>query len=423
MKRTTLTSMAAGIVLACLAAGTALAGEVDILVDKLVKKGILSEQDASEILSEVKEEAKKERAAVVQETKEAIKSQGGIVLAEVPEWVKRTKLTGDLRLRYEFADRKSEPERHRGRYRLRVGLLTEVTDKVEVGFGFTTGSGDPRSRNQSMGNSFESPDLRLDYVYASYRPSSWLTLVAGKFKNPLWLTSDLLWDSDITPEGVSALVKYQAGSATELFMNSGVWVLDERKDEEEDPMMYVVQPGYRLNIGKRFYVQNALTLYQFQNVEGTVLDYTSKTNTLTPWTKVLRHDYDAYSISAEAGYKEPFGLVPWVALFGEYINNRTISTQDDGHVLGFRFGHQKVSKKGQWQAKWMYRRLERDAWPDIFPDGDAYGGETNTKGQEMIFEFGLLDNVSLALDYYYMRRILGESKSEDVFQADLNFKF
>lgn len=413
----------ATVFLAALLQAPVWAGEVDILVQKLVEKGILSPQDAKEILKEVKEEAKKERAAVVKETAEAIKKDGDVGLAEVPKWVRKTKLKGDLRLRYQLTDRSRKPDRQRGRYRLRVGFLTEITDKLDVGFGLATGGNDPRSTNQTLTNSFESPDIRLNYAYARYKPFSWLTLIGGKFKNPLWRPSDLLWDTDINPEGISAMMDYPVGSSVSLFLNTGLWLIDERKCDENDPVMFVAQPGYKLKLGNNAYLKNAVAFYQFDNVKGTTLDHSSETNTLRKWKDVLRHDFDAYSISAELGIKMPLDLVPFFAVLGSYVNNRTISSEDEGHLIGFKMGDKKVKKKYQWQIKAMYRRLERDAWLDIFPDSDAYSGETNVKGYEVVLQYGLLDNVSLALDYYFMKRIRGKSLSESLLQADLNVKF
>jgi len=272
-----------------------------------------------------------------------------------------------------------------------------------------------------MTNSFESPDLRLDYAYASYKPYDGLTLVGGKFKNPLWTPSDLLWDSDIRPEGVSILLNKKIETA-ELFVNSGVWVLDERGGDENDPMMFVIQPGYKINLGDSAYFKNALTWYEMTNVEGTTLDHNSGTNSLYG-SGVLDDDFDAFAVSGELGCATGMDSIPFVALFGEYVNNVSVSNDDEGYIAGVKFGDKKVKNAKQWQIKALYRRLEQDAWLDVFPDSDSYGGETGVKGCEFVFKYGLAKNISLELDYYRMKRISGNSLDEDLFQADINVKF
>lgn len=406
--------------MAGLLAGSAAAGEVDILVDKLVEKGILSAADAKDILVDVKAEAQKEREMVVNETKAALKEDGALSL-DLPEWVRKTQLTGDFRLRYQFTDRDRSAERHRGRYRLRLGLVSEINDQVTVGIGLATGGTDPRSTNQTMTNSFESPDFRLDYAYVAYEPFPWLTLTGGKFKNPLWTPSDLLWDGDIRPEGVSAQLNKKTDSA-ELFLNAGIWVLDERGGDENDPMMFVVQPGYKVSLGDSVYFKNALSWYEVTNVDGTTLDHSAGTNSVGGGG-LLDHDYDAVAVSAELGLATHVDVIPFVALFGEYVNNISVSQKDEGYLAGIKFGCKKVKKAREWQVKALYRRLEQDAWLDVFPDSDAYGGDTGVKGYEFVFNYGLARNISLALDYYRMKRINGNSMDEDLFQADINIKF
>ncbi len=166
--------------------------EIDILIDKLVEKGILTETEARDILQETKIAAEKEHKKIVQETTQALTSgENSIALTVVPDWIRRTKFKGDLRLRYQMNKRNPGADRHRGRFRLRLGFFTEITDKVHVGFGLASGGSNPRSANHTLGNSFETADIRLDYAYASYQPWTWLTLKGGKFKNPLWLTSQV----------------------------------------------------------------------------------------------------------------------------------------------------------------------------------------------------------------------------------------
>ncbi len=104
-----------------------------------------------------------------------------------------------------------------GLYRLRLGFVTDITDNIQVGFGLASGGGKPRSTNQRMTDSFETPDIRLGYAYASYRPFPWIRLVGGKFRNPLWLSPMFLWDSDIRPEGISVFNDYQLNPAIRLF--------------------------------------------------------------------------------------------------------------------------------------------------------------------------------------------------------------
>jgi len=371
----------------------------------------------------LKKRSKKEREIIVQETKASLKDEGSLSL-NLPGWVEKTKLKGDLRLRYQSGDRHTggrKVDRNRFRYRLRLGLVSQVTDKVEVGFGLATGGDDPRSTNETMENGFDTPEIQLDYAYVSYKATPWLTLTGGKIKNPLWRPTDLLWDSDIRPEGAAIQFK-QKMENIELFVNGGAFVLDEWKNNEHDPFMFVVQPGYKLNLGDSAYLKNALTYYEFTNLEeGVKSGDTIGSN--RAGTNSSDVDFDIIAVSAELGAKTSIDAIPFAALFGEYVNNTGTSDEDTGYLAGIKFGHKKVKKTKQWQVKVLYRELEQDAWFDGFPDSDSYGGDTGVEGYELVLKYGLTKNISLALDYYSMEKINGPSLGEDLLQVDLNFKF
>lgn len=348
--------------------------------------------------------------------------QGNFI--KLPEWVQNFTFKGDLRLRYQSNKRQETKGRHRGRIRARLGADVKVTDEIKVAAGLATGGTDPRSTNQTLQNTFETPDIRLDYAYGQYKPLSWVTLKGGKIKGmPFWKPSDLLWDSDINPEGGGAQLKYSLRPNVGVFFNTSCFILDESGSDTSDPFMYVVQPGFDVKVMDFINLKAAVTYYGFSHVKGTTLDYSSGTNTL--FAGGLMYNYDSIGGSAELGFKKPFKVdfIPYIAALGEYINNPDPSSGNDGFLVGLKVGSEKVSKKGQWQAKYLYRRLKRDAFLDTFPDSDFYDGQTNVKGHEVIFEYGLFKHVILGLDYYYTQPIEGITKlRENLFQFDIVFK-
>jgi hypothetical protein len=299
-------------------------------------------------------------------------------------------------------------------------------DEVKVGFGLASGSGDPRSTNVTFENTFEKKNIRMDYAFAEYSPTKWFGLTGGKFHNPIYRPSDLLWDSDITPEGGAAKIQYPVLPILDVFFNSGFFVLDERSSNK-DPFMAVLQPGINWKITKDINLQLAFAYYFFNGVQKNTLDFSSGSNTLLDGN--LKFDYDAPVVSAGLGFKNPFGqtFVPYFGVFGEYVKNPDPDDDDQGFIGGLRAGHTSMKRLGDWFLEYSYRKLEKDAWLDVFPDSDFYGGATNVKGHEAIFNFGLWKNIWLSFDYYNSRKISVlptlPKQRENLFQVDFNFKF
>ena len=105
------------------------------------------------------------------------------------------------------------------RYRLAVDA--NILENLTVGFGLASGGDDPRSTNQTFTDSFSHKGIRIDLAFAEYRPAPWLALIGGKFKNPLWIPSDWLWDSDIRPEGGALSLNYKVQPGIALFWFPG----------------------------------------------------------------------------------------------------------------------------------------------------------------------------------------------------------
>ncbi len=387
-----------------LSLSTAFASDIDTLVDKLVKKGILTKEEAKKVEKQAKDE-------------------------NVPSWMKGIKFKGDFRLMYQWQNETDKPERTRGRIRLRLGVLKEINKQLKVGFGLATGGKDPRSTNVDLSDTFSSPDTRVDYAYAEYTPNTCLSIWGGKYKGikkAVWMASDLLWDSDIRPEGLGLRLNCTAGSGMHLFANTGVWILDEQK-ENSDPIMYVIQPGLTwTNSKKGIQVKAAIAYYGFNAVQGHSLNHSSGSNTLygdALGNNVLRYDYDSYAPSCEIGIMNISNHISYLAFFGDYVHNTDPNTKNNGYLVGLKVGHKRVKKSRQWQLNYMFRRLEKDAWLDVFPDSDAFGGKTDVKGHEVIFKYGLGRHTSLGFDYYHMRDISGNARKQNLSQVYIVLAF
>ena len=149
----------------CIGISSSYAGEIDILLQKLVEKGVLTAGEARQIGAETKEQVK----ADIAEGK----------FSSLPAWVQNTKLKGDFRMRYQQdKKRNTATENEKSRFRIRLGTESKVNDQTKVYFGLASGSSsDPRSTNQALQDSFAKKSLYIDYAYASYTPVAWATVL------------------------------------------------------------------------------------------------------------------------------------------------------------------------------------------------------------------------------------------------------
>ncbi|HEY3348023.1 MAG TPA: putative porin [Nitrospirota bacterium] len=377
-----------------------------------------------------------ETAAPVAAAAEPLKKEE--VLAVLPEWMQKVKFGGDLRLRYQWEDTKGKPgtaqadaPRNRGRVRLRFGADAEVVKSVKVGLGIATGSdNDPRSTNQTFQDSFAKKQIWLDYAYMTFAPNENFAFTAGRMKNPLYTAgSDVIWDTDIRPEGAAVALNYDAPLDIKTFFNGAFFVLEENKfqnDKSRNANMFVVQPGLEYKITKDLGLKASGSYYSYQNIAGNA-PLTGRASTNTLLGNKYRYDFDAVSAEGELNYKTGFDYIPSVGVFGQYIHNvssRVPVGRKNAALYGVKFGYDKVVNAGDWNVRTYARRIERDAVPSVFPDSDVFSGDTMAKGMETELTVGLLKNTNLVVDWIDSRRIApADQRRQNILQCDLNYKF
>ena len=168
----------------------------------------------------------------VEETrKEEVKNKVEIATEEkaqewhekIPQWIKKTKVSGDLRLRYEGIYNREElqpdgstkdlPNRDRFRIRARLFFDGTISDEVSTHFMICTNQDrvqEATTTNQSFSDDFNDKGIYLHRAFATYKPN-WLKgmeIGGGKFKNT-FLHTDIMWDPDVNPEGFYERYQYQ----------------------------------------------------------------------------------------------------------------------------------------------------------------------------------------------------------------------
>ena len=432
-----------------------------------------------------------------------------------PEWINRIKINGDVRLRAQidkFADGNAESEyidyqkvneegsatgdvyqnttedRRRLRARARIGLKAKITNDFTANIRLATGSGtDPVSTNKTMGSYGNKYSILFDRAYLKFTDLDindypWLTFYGGRMKNP-FLSTDLVWDSDLAFDGLATTFRYNLSGSDNLFdmddrrktlyLTAGVFPLDEVEISSDDKWMFGVQLGGKfISEDSRSTYELGVAYYNYQNiigrknaVNGDLLNYTApdfmqKGNTLYQISNdplspdkapfALASDYNLINLTGRASFSHfaPTNIVvtaDWVRNIGydkQEIIDRTngavvvyggragsienITEEIDGYQIKVVVGWPQITQRYSWRVFGAYKYLESDAVLDAFADSDFHLGGTNAKGFIIGGEYGILDNVSLAARLLSADQIAGGNSSPfgvDVFQLDLNVKF
>lgn len=428
----------------------------------------------------------------------------------LPDWIGRIKWYGDMRVREEsifygsgnvqgdYLDvahvnavggldpndpnvlLNTTENRNRLRARLRLGLVAKVNERFEVGARIVSGDqNDPVSTNQTLGNYDRKWQTSFDLGYLKYTSlDKSLTLAGGRFDNPFFST-DLVWDSDLTFEGVAASWwPLRSDSLNDMFrafdpfITAGAFPIREVEFSSKDRWLFGTQVGFQYDWSNQNRLRTALSYYRYTNIVGKYslipgdheYDYTAplylqKGNTLfsivaddpdtlkEEWLFANASDYKLINFFAQYDIARFAPL--HVLLTLDYVKNigfdkRAVServgfpidAQTDGYQFSVAVGWPVIAKARDWQLAFTYRYLERDAVLAAFTDSDFHQGGTDAKGYELKFDYGIADNTWITLRWLSSNEIDGDNYPDhfglsggsgrlgiDTLQLDVNAKF
>ena len=182
--------------IAVIGANAAKAQDASALVDKLVKKGILTDKEGTEVRADMRKEFAQTPAGKL----------------KLSDSITQMKLYGDLTLFWQYNDNEKQVndgshvnQQSRFRYRLRLNADIELGREWVAGIQLQTGQ-TPDSAKQTYSNGFNNDNIFISRAYLGWH-NDWLKIVAGKQANPFY-TTDLVWDPDITPAGVTETIAF-----------------------------------------------------------------------------------------------------------------------------------------------------------------------------------------------------------------------
>lgn len=336
-------------------------------------------------------------------------------------WSERIKWKGDYRFRYEAIDEEGKDDRDRWRIRARPALVAKINDTTEVGFGLATGSDDPVSSNQTLGDGGASKNINLDLAYATWRPTNETYVTGGIFANPYYRPnkSQLIFDGDFRQEGLAV------GWANDTFFTNVVYNFIESDSKKGEYGVWVAQAGVNFELFKDATLTTAVGYLDIPTKgQKAIFDGLFFGNSSVPdadGVEVYEYDYTVYNASLALGLTA-FDMP--LRLYADYVKNTDADDLNTGYLAGVRLG--KVKKKGDWQIQYQYEDLDANATLGVITNSDFAGGGTDNKGSSVSAAYGVDDKWYVATTYYFdnTRGVkLGKDASYERIQLDTGFKY
>ena len=481
--------------LAALAVASAPASaDMETLLDKLHEKGVLSDDDYQQMRTEARADRRAEalKNATEEEKEQKAKSASASTL-KVPEALKSMELYGDLRLRYEnriaraASDAATSEERQRWRYALRLGLRGDVSEDFFYGVRLDTGTygrsawvtmaDDNNSNASKSSQSNKTTDaVAVGLAFIGWKPADWVQVIAGRQSNPLF-TSSLVWDPDITPEGLSEKFVYKLNDNATLFATAGQFLytqIGKRTGAWTGGTLNSPNPGLGSSQSAMLYATEVGGAYKFSDSTATRAAVNYYKYRLTADETVFNSNFQGTGGTAndlgirnlqvvEIPMEVRFPVASLSgAVFGEYAwnidgkNRAAVSAtpKNDGDNKAMMIGLSLASsgvpqalnqgptlgssaKKGTWEVRSYYQRIQQFALDQNMIDSDFFE-RTNTAGYFVAGAYSPANGIITTLRYGNAKRLndsmgtggfnddssnVGTINKYQLIQADLTLRF
>lgn len=431
----------------CATAG--LAQDSGPLIELLIKKGVLNDQEAEELRAELVKDFASNTAA------------GKLNLSSS---LTELRISGDMRVRYEGRGGElangDDQKRDRFRYRVRTALTGKVLQNWGFGLRLESGGGS-RSTNVTLADdggpyAKTNDGLYVGQIYATWTPTPEWTFTAGRMANPI-VTTSMVWDGDINPEGLAEQFRTRRGN-NEYFVTLAQFVYGTSGNQDpfaaitpaniagtEDLYLTAWQGGYkRYFSGASNFFQIAPVVYYYAGADQqanvaafngamtaanaapvnnlTVLEIPFEYNWVAGNGAPLRAFADfAINLDAEARARK----------FGR----PDLEGEDKAFHVGLQYG--KATLPGEWDARVVYQSVGSFALDANLVDSDLFDSRTNMKGFIVGANYALGAATQLSLTYANAEREnqsviasgAGDIGSNNalsdywLLQVDLNVKF
>ncbi len=430
--------------------------DMENLLDKLHEKGVLSDDDYNQMRTETRAER---RAQALKEAKEEEKKNAPPPSSDkfkMSDAIKSMELFGDLRLRYEdriaIAPSAAELERQRWRYAFRIGVRGDIGSDWFYGLRLDTGTygrsawvtfaDDNANQGGKSSQSAKFNDaVAVGLAYVGWKPTSWLQVIGGRQPNPLY-TTPMVWDPDITPEGLSEKLNFHLTDNFSLFGGASQFVYQAFASQgpaaatattnsdvglrRPNLMLYTFEAGANYKLSPDSALKGAVNYYRYAGGLGTADFRSTFTGTGATYAgNIGVNDLEVIEIPIE--FRFPVASLSGL-VYGNFAKNTkgsdrathaglsNFGDQDKAYQIGLSLGSQGIpqgaasgatygssAKKGTWETRVYYQRIDQFALDPNMIDSDFFE-RTNIEGWFAAVAYSPADAIITTLRYGSAKR-------------------
>lgn len=396
----------------------------------------LDQQKAIGAATQKQAEVAEEKAKTVE------KAQAGGV--DLPSWLKKVTLFGDVRLRHEgfynqqHANGDLIGARNRERVRARLGAKITYSDELSATIRLATGDpDDPISTNESLTGSFNRKHINLDQAYITFTPGKSFgfrpgvfSISGGKLPSPVFKVGEMVFDDDLMGEGLSetfALLGQPMGALDQVKIHMLQWTFSEIANSQDgwiiggqlNPQAHVgdwlIEGGlaqyWWLNadqiavaLGTNKSLKNS-NILEIEKSDGTIRRETNQFAKPGTGEKIVGYAgaFNQTNVSLAVTHPTLLHGIP-LKLFADYVYNwHAFTNYAHGVQAGLKIGQTKV--KGDWAITGLYEYLGQEAALSSFTYSDFGFGLTNVQGPVLGVEYQLLDPLTISARNHFTNLI------------------
>lgn len=296
---------------------------------------------------------------------------------------------------------------NRFQYGAFLNATLRVSDRIDVTGKVMTGN--PKAITvadwMSFGDLFQRENLHVSWMYARIRPNPSLTLTAGKFPLPFFRPTQVVLDSDLSPEGLAQQITTKSADGSTTFgVNLGQFMINQLASPVKDlDRTYFLggqftvrfdQPGRSQTLAAAIYtVGGADSLFAAQNLRSPALIVAANSNRPNKYGDGYQSEFRMINFSGQ--YTQTVNGRP-LALNADYVFNTGADDMRHGVTGTVMYGN--TANVGDTRAGIQAFLMQQDA--TLAPFSNIDYTQTNTKGAALFFGHHLMEKLTVDIHLY-----------------------